>query len=172
MFTNAEGSRVYVCGSGSNIIKIYDAATKKVLSTIELEKRVIPFDKAWGEAAYAKYEKEFRKDARLAQANLYPFYPEHFPLVKDMFLGPDEKHLVVALWTGGDQRYEYRVFDEQGKAVDLGWSKSMIERVVKLTDTHAYTLYWDDKVGEAGVARVPLNDLSQFLATTTNESSL
>lgn len=168
VIANGEGTFAYFRPGGSNQVHIFDAAQRKVTHTIELSGELYPFDKAWGETQYEIYKAEVLKIPAAKNAQFYPVYPEKFPLVNDLFLGPDG-NLVVGLWnTDEPGMVAYTAYDNNGQKLKRDWSNEFFKRVVKIEDEQAYIMYWDSQVGESGVAVVPLAQAEAYLKETTN----
>ncbi len=163
-----DGKWAYIRESESNNILIFDAAKKEITATFSFPDKKHAFDREWGQEAFDTYVYRLSKNPLFEGIKFQAVLPETFPLVKDLFIGPNG-NAVVALWNPkANGKAEYLEFDTQGVQIKSNRGADFFERVMKIENDHAFVAYWDNKVGESGVAWLPLSELDGYLKSSTN----
>jgi len=165
--SSLDGKRLFVSIPSSGLkVNVYDTETRSLLRTItEPSWSQLPFDETWGEGQLAR-----RREATGEAASGHGFqapksvadFPRLFPIVRYFFVAADGS-LVVARWTGRpDKMFDTKLFDKEGLPTKSSLSPASLTRVLAIYGETAIVTTFDDEVGEAGLAALPLARVNAF----------
>ncbi len=149
MAVSPDGGTVYVSHPGKLKISVVDVAAKKVGRVIEKDLPAIPFNKAYGDKRLQEMMDASKRNGGLS-INFTPDYPDHFPLVRGLFVAAGGE-LVVQRWgPNPDEANYYSVFNAKGGEAELPYDPEHEPRVLAIRGDKAYLAMYRD--GEAYVA--------------------
>ncbi|MDJ0836751.1 MAG: hypothetical protein QNK37_09550 [Acidobacteriota bacterium] len=150
-------------------IKVLDGNTGKVVNTITRDLQPIPFDEEYGKQQLADFKEKNRGIAM--QATLEGNYPDYFPVIRDIFISPDN-HLGIRRWSAKDiENGPILVIDKDGKDVQTAYPKHLARRIMYLHQGHGWLNVFDPEDEEAILMRVPMDKLEATAKANIFDSS-
>lgn len=162
MIASLDGTFAYLSHPGDLKISVVDVANQKIVNTMTPEATVIPFSEEWGQARLKEITENSKRGGGM-ELKFKADFPENFPFVQSLYVGPDNSLVLRRFAAAPEERLPYMVLDRTGKEVDLPYRPQNQPRVMAIHDGHAYVGTYDADVDEAGLIRVPLADVDQVV---------
>ena len=150
-------------------IKVLDGNTGKVINTITRKIDPYPFSKEYGMSRLNDFKESNRSMTQ--RFNVEPNFPEFFPIVRDIFISPDN-HLGIRRWSAKDiENGPILVIDKDGNDVKTVYPKHLARRILYLHKGHAWLNVYDPEDEEAILMKVPLDQLETVAKENIFDSS-
>jgi len=154
-----DGKGAWLTSISSFELLYINAETKTVSATITRKEKRIPFDVDWADEELAERIDRMKEKP---DYTIKKMYPEYFPIIRDLLVLSDGT-LVVDRWRGKPDSKHYPVgLEKTGKETPLKYDWETQERVRGIHNGFAYVTIFNAETEEAGLARVPLANLSEF----------
>ena len=168
MLTNADRTRLYFYQPGSSKITVFDMKTRSVTEELALNREPRAFNESWGQAKMEEMAKNVILNGEKARTKMNPKFPEYFPVVADMFMGPKGN-----LWLETDESFFNKdaallVLSQKGKPATTPYHKALSGRLVRVIGSDAYVLSYDRENEHALVAKVALSELNAYVKKVPN----
>ncbi len=164
MAVSSDGNWAAVSQVGDLHIDIWDMNNKSKVKTITMDEiQPIPFNETWGRSEFETFEE--RNSPMKARIDFVPKYPEHFPIVRDLYVS-GLGQIVVLLWTGNpDTMKRALVFDHQGKQTVLPYKAEHEARIMAISGQDAYISLYEEEDDQASLLRIPVTKIDATLAS-------
>jgi len=147
-----EGDRCYLRAPRSHEIMIIENGKPEPRRFLTLRETAPAFNETWADSR----AREITERANPRQQLLIEkYYPDTFPLVRNMYLGPDG-NLYIERWSGNpDKKRPVTAYDRAGDPVPAAYGAMVLSRLVGARGDKLVLATFDEDTERAGVALVP-----------------
>jgi len=161
LVTSADGNRAIIVHGEEPVILPVNQARRELGEKIKLDYKRIPFDYDWAEERLAQVKE---RSAGRFNAKIQTNFPDYFPAFKECFALPTGGY-ALNRWAGRPDDIDHPIFvDEkwQETKCDLSWDA--LKRITGYHGDYVWVTTWDSTEEVAGLARVSLKSVNQFVA--------
>ena len=145
-------------------IAVFDFESKTITNRIAISDKKIPFNQEWGQTQMDTQLEFIKKNPQMANVEFKPNFPEFYPLVRSLALDPDG-NLIVLYWRANpDDDSTYETYNVKGEKLANSYEWRDLSRYVGSHGEWAFITTFDEEEEQAGVARVKIKDIKDFLA--------
>jgi hypothetical protein len=168
LLPNKSGDQLFFYAPDSTKIVVYDLDKKKIVKEIDLHRPRRPFDKSWGESKVEEIENNTYLNGQKVKSVVIPKFPEYFPVVVNMFWGPDQ-----SLWIKTDESYFIKnspllIFSQEGQPLNSIHQPFLSDRLVATIDQHAFILAYNREKEHPMIIKSPKNKINFFVEKFPN----
>jgi len=158
---SADGQYAFLSEAEGFEVHVIRLADNQLVQTIQRKERPIPFDSDWADQRYEEIREGM--PSRDRQIDIKKDYPQYFPIIRDLIIGPNNR-LVVNMWKGNpDQKPKLLTLDLSGTEVPNAFDWSVLERLIAIRDGAAWVTTFDADAEEAGISKLSVDDLDAFI---------
>jgi len=158
-----DGKRCYLRTPNSREILVLDAETRRFRTFVSLPANAPAFNSVWADQRAERIKAQSEGSPR--RFELQKYYPDQFPVIRNLRLGPDGM-LYVERWTNAPDKDRLAIaYDPEGRQSKVSYSPTLLSRLVDVIDGHAIILTYDPETEVAGLAKLALSDVDAYIAT-------
>ena len=143
-------------------IKIFELPSGKQIGSFGLGRSQMKFDTSWGQKRIDSVSQNVTQNGVKVTAIITPKFPSYFPLVVDMWTGPDDAIWISTVESLYNPNAPLNVFTAKGQKIKNKYSDRLAGHLLAVVNEHVYVSVMNLKTENPEIYKLAIGEVDQI----------